>query len=597
MPALLSLASAILAFLPCLADDTPPQKPNAFHVGTFKSALGARVDAAGHIDSGDGVVSLFDASTGEPLVPRDMQYDVGPKLSLTWNAACGDATISARMAAIPLTAGGDSRLTTAILLTIENASMSAVTTSLGVRFTAGGEADDDSVRPRFNEPYDASSRYELDDDGALLRDGRIVMRWTGTKPQVNVTETPSGPDAAVCELSWPDLEVAPRTLLSITLFVAGPPTTSKHVESRWRRLFESLTYITAEERANWDIKTPSTLRLVRFGDKPTFRGLRSAIFMVRLLGIADDVVHEPRVHPYHLERTTVAQWAEVLAGHFEWNMPNAVSAQLGKVIGEAEATIESLDAEERLAVGAALARCVRLGGSSLLVGRVAAMLRDYVCVEEMNGVAVRPWEDPTRAAAAMSQVLDDAGIDVEIPTFAWADVEVGTPAAAFQSLCRATSARDLDGVLTSLRDVQSFFDVNTIGRMDPDGEPDAVFSLAYLQCLRNLLIDDFGPALVVMPGIPSDFLVDPLESSMLPSRYGPLRYRAWWTTKKRRKINIDLTHIMMRSPESVLWALPDSREIEQVSMPEGGSYVVDGVGSIELVGPGKVQAEVRLAKE
>lgn len=599
MSTLRTLLVFSLALSPCLAgDDEPtPLHPRAFHVGTYATPLGARVDAEGRIDTGDGILSLVDGATGEPLVTDGMQYSRGPKLTLEWENRADDVTVGARMVTIPLAAGGDVRLVSAILLSVENRDDEPRSASFGLRLAAGGEDTDDVPRPVAHLPYDPASRYAYDGE-RITRDDRVLLRWVGAQPDVTCSESPAGPDDTVCTVMWDDLVVPARTLLSISVFLAGPPSTDTTNEARWRRLFESLTYIIAEERAAWQAQEPAIVRTVKIGEKRTFRTLRSAIHMVRLLGATDDFIHEIRTRPYGLPGTTPAERAEGLVPFIEWNMPDAASRRLRELVDEAGETISELPADERLALCAAFAQCARLGGSVSVNEAIAALIAEHVCEAGLGGVPVRPWQDPGRVADAMRQVLDDAGLDAEVPAFAWADVEPDTPAAAFQALRRAISARDVAAVDEHLATLHTYLDANTIGRMDPDGEPDTTFGLAFLACVRAMFVDDHGDELVLTPAVSPDLMrVGAIDSMMIPSRYGLVRVRAWWTSRRQNRVNLELIHVPRLGASSAVWVLPEDREIEDVRVADESGYELRG-GREVVVFPdgGRAQLEVKFAK-
>lgn len=594
-PTLLLVLLVSLA-APLVAQDADVFRPNSFHVGTHVSALGARVDAAGQIDTGDGIVSFFDASTGEALVPFDMQYRRGPKLIFGWSAPLGEATVDVRMASIPLAAGGDKRLVSAMLVSFENASNEPIPAPLGLRMTAGGPGTAEHPRPVPHLPFDAASRYTVKND-ELLRDDRVVMRWVGMDPEVDVTDAPSGPDADVCTLSWNDLVIPPRTLLSLSLFVVGPPTTPTVNESRFRRLFESQTYVTLEERTYWEIRIQSTLFRVKIGDKRLFRALRAAIFTIGLFSEYGEVMEDARAHPYNFAGTTLAERAERVVPFIEWDMTARVATYLHEVVAEAEATIAVLEPAERVAVAAALAQCARLSSDETIRARVALLLNDHICDASLDGLPVRPWLDPEVVATEMREVLDDVGFDAEPPELAWADVEEGSTAALLQDLRRAISARDFAGIEAALASLGGVLDANTIGRLDPDGEPDDVVGLALLSCVRAMMIDDHGDELQVLPAVPASLIGDtPLDSATIPTRFGRVRARSWWSSNKRRRINLDLFHLPGPRPDAVVWRLPDDRAVDSVRVFAEGDQELRGDHEVVLdaVGAG-IQLEVKFA--
>jgi hypothetical protein len=228
---------------PELARPADAPRPSALHLSSFASMRAARLGADGSLDSGLGVLTLLDGTTGEPLSAADLRYGPMPDLWARYNTQVNGADVQVRVLASGVSRGGDERVKASLRAAISNKTDEPLTVKLAATLQPGG--GDAAQRPLPSVTWEAGSAFAQEGD-FITRDGHVLLGWKGQAPTVKVEPAASAADAEVARLEW-TLEVAAQDTRLIELSLAGPPATKKVDESAFREGFKGGSYTQSEE--------------------------------------------------------------------------------------------------------------------------------------------------------------------------------------------------------------------------------------------------------------------------------------------------------------------------------------------------------------
>ncbi len=583
------LAATILLIPPPLFDEDvdrsiPVAAPSALHAGSYDSQLGVRVGRDGTIDGGSGILTLIDGVTGEVLNAENLRYDRGkgkhPTFTPTWTAHLEDLILSVRIVGATTGASGDSRLNTSIRLVIDNPTDEEQVLELGARLIPGGDGD---KRPHPSVPFSVGTTFKQEGN-VVTRDGLVCFAWTEPETGVVVHPHPEASDDVAVELKW-DFSVRPMSARAFTLSLAGPPAADVVAEEDFRERFLKWGFPQLEERLGWQLEWRGYLEEVSLGSRRAWRSLVSSLHVLRQLGVGYNSVRVPTPHPYGHPAEDLGIEAQMLGAFFEWDLGAYALPYTRWLLEQAMERGQTLDADERLAFAHGLTRAVRV---STNMPELALQLAPVISTLVDEPATVPFYMDPEVVRADLADTLRRAGIDgAEFPPLSWASTAEGSLEESFQNWRRAISDRDSEAVWAAMVECLSATDEFGIGSLDPAGEPEGLFSLAYLSLMREMFLDDHDATAKMLPCVPLELIPDRewLDTLEMPATFGRARIKIWWHTPQKTKVRVQFHLKPVDDPGPIVHCLPRGLVADRLRQMENGTAHLTEDGRFVVLEP------------
>jgi hypothetical protein len=581
MPASLLLSSLLLLAPAPAPSPLADGAPAAFHVGTYSSILGARFTSDGFVDTGAVVGRFVDLDTGEPLALTKVRYEGGPRLELEWLHNGGGWVAEGEVGAIGHRAGEDERLLTGLRVLLKNKGDDPVTVNLGLDLWAGPAAG--ALRPEPSLAFDSSEDW-LQEENLISRDGRMVARWTGSNPKVEVTPPGSVGDRAA-RLSWKVL-LPPRNARLIETILVGAPVGAVD-EAAMRRSMKARSYRDLEDVTRWESDAVGAFSNLRAADERFRDAFVAAVAQIRTFGSAYRAVTSLSDQPYGRPATDAAVSAQMLGVLFEVGMEEIGFPFLVDQLSVASEVLDTLPPERQLMYLHGLVRAVRLMKDDVHAVGLASLIERFSAeVSDLGVLRVDPWLHPENVRADLAQILNRSGRGgaERLPGITFSKVVPGTVEATMADLARTIKERD---GTESWRLCQELLDRTSrrgFGTLSADGEPEGLWSLGMATLLREMLLDDHSEDLHIFSGVDYGLLTrtSDLDVEYMPSRFGMIKVQQYHVGRAIIggwvRIKTDLW------PERMLMHFPPSGRLKSVKpTPQGGHVTLLDKDTVELV--------------
>ncbi len=588
LPLILTTLGALGA--PTAVDDPAlgPPRPllGALHLSSYGTLRAARLTSDGRLDTGAVVLQFVDAESGAPLPMSGLDYGASAWLWAGGTLQVGALPVEYKALASAVERSGDVRARAIVRLAFANAGAEPLVVPLAARLWAGGASGE--VRPEPALPFVAGTSF-AHEGALLLRDGRVVARWAGVEPQVQVSAAPATPDATACLLRW-SIEVPAGETRFLEVALAGPPSTAIVEEPAVRAALAQWGFLSVEEQHLW--QTQYRGQYVNFpgADPDLYRPLVAGVHALRMLGDAHSVIRVLTDRPNGLPPSDAAVPAQVLAVFTEWGLGEWSVDARAAAVASAAADGAGLPPARRLALAHGLARCVRLGDDAAQIEAVAQAIVQFVT----EPARVDPWLDPERVRRDLAEVLRRAGRLEEIeklPVLGWAEVDdPQSTAGVMLALRRALSAGELERVFPLFRELLDRVSPNGFAGMVPGGELDGRFPMGFMTLTRALLVDDHGDELHLLPALPGEF-VPPRERfapAWIPTVYGEIDMSFHRVGRDRLGGNVKVRRGAPQTPARMVFHLPIGLSYDKIYDRLGGTARKDGPTTLECTVDPKV---------
>jgi hypothetical protein len=576
-----ALAAAVLA----PSDDSEWTIPAGLHLSSFDTTLSARLDHTGAVDTGAAVLQLVDPDSGAPLPVSDLLYGpeemAFPDLWATWRVPVEGVEATVRALAGATSRNGDERLRVAVRVELRNETEAPVTTRVAMRLTSGGAAP--LRRPLHSVPFQPGTTFARD-GSVLVRDGVVVLAWPGSAPEITLHPAPDSPDAAAVTCAWAP-RVPARSVYYHDVMLAGPPTTGTRDETALRVALTEVSFNDQQERQFWPSEKRGSVATMGTAFKDLDKTLCGSLHFLRSLGVANTEVKRLTDRPYGYPATDAAVPAEILATFFEFGLAAFARKQLDAELESVQAVGAQLSPARRVALVHALARAVRLGNVAENERRLAAAILALVT----EPAQVPAWADPAIVRQDLAEILvrADAGQGAAqaaaLPELSWAATADGTVASEMQAMRRALSARDAPAAWDACLQLLSGTNVNGLGSMQAGGDLDGGFAIGVLALVREMLIDDHGQDLHLVPAYGSDLLYprNPMRFPPLHTRWGVASLKMFRHSYGR--LGYTLTMRQAGEPELLFVHPPAGEQVRRVAQTNAGRGRLMPDGSIATV--------------
>jgi hypothetical protein len=600
-----AMASASAALPAPVAPITPAQdeadegwwssesEPSGYHLGGYKGMLGGRLGTDGVLDSGSGQLRLVDGSTGEPLGVEGLDYGRGPRLYTHYEASLGDVEVLVSGLGLSETASGDERLLLSSQIKLSNPATEPRVVLLGAQLSPGANS------PVFGAvPFEEGTRYERVGN-LVLRDGQAVFGWLGTEPDVQIKESVDSPRAVAVECVW-RLEIPAGGTAFVEVKLAGAPVRETVSEDAWRTKFSRANFAYLEETLRWQGWARGGFTAIKSNSTSVEHLVAASIHMLRAFSDAEsETILRITNRPFGQPATDTAVEAEVVGLLHEFSMEELAAGYASTLIEEIPERMAGLDDERKLVYLHGLARALRLE----MVGPAHMTLADAIVELGDPDVRVEPWHDPDVVRQDLLGIVQSVGRETEglFTRLRWPEVEPGSSYEQMQLTRRALREREGGTAwehFSVLLDSASPSGMGSMTGVDMDGQ----YCVGMMTLLRAFFLDDHGESLNLVPGACAGLVVlgAPMDTTLLPTRFGEMGVRLYYVTPKA--VGAWIVNRQALVPERITITLPDGVVGRKVyGKSSGGSGRIVDPRTLELemlpsTGRG-MQVQVRVGKE
>jgi len=575
------LSSLLFLAAPAVAPGSHEGPPAAVHVGSYGSPLGARVTPDGLVDVGSLVARFVDLDSGEPIAFTRPVFSKGPGLKYVWRHQAESWRAEGEIVGVTQNSGADVRLATGLRVLLHNEESDPITVRIGLELYP--EPAGDGMRPALTHAYAVGERWEQNEH-TILRDGQLVAQWAGLAPDVEVL-SPDGPSAPALRLAW-RITLPPRNKRYVEALLFGQPSTGAVNEERFQRAVARRGFRDLDDQQRWEGRALGEFSGMVMGDERFRDAYVAAVAQIRTLGSAYQAVTHLSDQPYGRRATDAAVSAQMLGVIFEVGMHEIAGPYFNELMEQAPELMAELEPARQLMFLHGLARVARLSMVDMQSISLGDVLRGFLVSGVAEGLPVDPWLHPENVRLDLKAVLDRSGQGGAelLPEFSWAAVQPGSIEDSMQQLSRAIHDRDN---VTAWAQCSSLLDRTSrwgFGSLSPDGEADGAWALAMGSLLREVLFDDHGDELHLLPGSDRGLISDELgiETQFMATRFGWLKLQQFHSGK--RLVGGRVLLRMPRWPERIVMYFAPSEGLKMVKpTPEGGYVELLDEHSAELV--------------
>jgi len=556
---------------------------SAYPLGGYASLATGRVDQQGRWDAGQGVLQLVDGQ-GQPIALQNLGFGPGPQMWVSADGLVGDVPLRIVGLGLTLAAGQDKRVVVAAQMKLSNPHAEARSVTLAAEVRPG------SGSPLlYTRPFAAADAYSRS-ERLVLRNENVFFSSTGLEPTLELA-SPASADEVALRSVW-HVVLAPGQTRLLEWKLVGPPAGASHDETAFRTALLRRSYALLEEDLRWQGQDRGSFLQMEMATPALVTLLGTSVHLIRLLGesTAYQVVRLTD-RPYGQPLSDPALEPQLVACLVEFGMGAITVDVTARLVADLPAQLAAMSPEQQVAHVHGLARCLRMVGEPAGLNALADAIEGLGDPE----VPVPPWCDPADVGADLRAVLALAGRDAGTrwQRLQWAEPAAAPDAAAggpdaflarVASLRRALSERRGSAAWSLAKSFITGATPDGFGSLDGH-EVDGRFALAVLTLMREMFIDDHGPALELLPGNAYGIMATKSEmaTTFLPTVFGHVSVRAYHVGPRTvgawivlRPINIP-PHLTLTFPEEVRL-----RGVEKGQV-EGGQVSLLGDRQVELV--------------